>query len=98
VFDKLKPKQYGSDLRFLGFLNYNPGKKAFDRVDIVAVGECWGEYTGRYHGVDRPGGHARWPLGIVFELAPGDRPVDRIEPRMACRYLDPRGDYFGTGK
>src|SRR5207245_655982 len=53
----------GFDARLLGYLQYDRRKQAFERIDIVAVGEHWGE--GSFTKGARPG---KMPLGIAFEL------------------------------
>ena len=40
---------YGFDGKYLGYLNYNATKKAFDRFDVVAFGESWSD-GGNFHG------------------------------------------------
>jgi hypothetical protein len=66
----------GFDVRLLGYLHYDAGKKRLDRFDVVAVGDHWGE--GPYTGGARPG---RTPLGVAFSLAGGDAPADRVPPQ-----------------
>jgi len=68
----------GYEVRLLGYLDYNPQKKAIRRFDIVALGDHWGE--GIYTRGARPG---RTPLGIAFELARGDTPADQVPPQGA---------------
>ncbi len=63
-------------------------KKAFDRFDMIAVGEHWGE-TSLTEGA-RPG---RSLLGIAFELARGDSPSNQAAPQGA-RDLE---EYLGKG-
>lgn len=68
----------GFDVRLLGYLRYDTAKRAFDRFDVVALGEHWGQgpFT---HGA-RPG---RTPLGVAFELARGDSPAEQVPPQGA---------------
>jgi hypothetical protein len=68
----------GFDARLLGSLHYDRARKVIDRLEIVAVGEHWGE--GTFTRAARPG---RQPLGIVFELARGDMPADLVPPQAA---------------
>lgn len=68
----------GYDARLLGYLRYATSKQTIDRFDVVAVGDHWGE--GVHTRGARPG---RKPLGVGFELAPGDSPADRIAPQAA---------------
>jgi hypothetical protein len=77
----------GFDVGLLGYLRYDLTKKNFERFDVVAVGDHWGE--GTYTRRARPG---RAPLGIAFELAGGGRPADRVPPQGA-RWLP---GYLGT--
>jgi hypothetical protein len=77
----------GYDVRLLGYLNYNAAKKAIDRFDVVALGDCWGKNP-----VYDQGRRGRTPLGIAFELARGGGPADRVPPqgaRWLPGYLDP---------
>jgi hypothetical protein len=76
----------GFDVRLFGELRWNRKAQQFERFDIVAVGEYWGE--GTFTGGARPG---RRPLGIAFELA-GNNPMDRVPPQ-AARDI---GEYFGN--
>jgi len=79
----------GYDVRMTGRLRYVPATKSFDRFDIAAVGDHWGE--GAHTGGARPG---RTPLGITFgPVVPevGSSPADRVPPQ-AARDL---ADYFG---
>jgi hypothetical protein len=68
--------KHGYDARVLGFLDYDPAKKAFTRFDGVAIGDYWGGDCegGRHSKV------GRLPLGISFELATGDSLVDSNLP------------------
>src|SRR5262245_30054058 len=68
----------GYDVALRGTLRYDRAKKAIARLDIVAVGDHWGRST--YTPGERPG---RKPLGVSFELVPGDRPDQRIPPQAA---------------
>jgi hypothetical protein len=80
----------GGDFRFLGYLRYDARKKAFDRFDVVALGNGWGgggepinatgkgpqvEYVPLYRRPVRPYG-----VGLAFELVSGERQVDRVPP------------------
>ncbi|MBI3408462.1 MAG: hypothetical protein HY040_08925 [Planctomycetes bacterium] len=85
----------GAELRFEGSLHFDLTKKVFTRFDVVALGEAWGEFTNRHRGAGMNGKPRSWPIGIAFELVAGDRPVDRVPPRAACKYRT--FDYFGTG-
>jgi hypothetical protein len=58
-------------------------------VPVIAVSDHWGR--GRFTGGARPG---RNLLGVVFELARGEIPEDRIPPQ-AARNFD---SYFGAGE
>lgn len=67
---------HGYEARLTGMLEYDPRREAFTRFDVVAIGECWG---GDWEGgrFKRPG---RAPLGVAFQLAAGDKAVDRVPP------------------
>ncbi len=85
-----KNKGYGFDGKYLGYLNYNAKKKAFDRFDIVAFGDSWTD--GKcFHGC-RPGRH--W-TGIAFELPRGDVKAPILSPACLSRN---EGSYFGKRK
>lgn len=103
-FSKDEVRDWGAEFRYLGFLNYDAQKKAFDRFDIVQIGEVWGGKLDDPGDVITPNtirwGHARWPLGIAFELVSGDKPADRIPPYYAARryenrYFEPRLHWRG---
>ena len=89
----------GAELKWLGMLHYDAKKKAFDRFQVVALGNGWGgnkkqAATTNFY---RCGDHRRWPMGVAFELLTTDRPIDRIPPQNANLYR--AGDaYFGKGK
>jgi hypothetical protein len=65
----------GYDARLLGWLRYDRKKRVFDRFNVVAVGEHWGESALTRRA--RPG---RTPLGVAFELSRGE-PADRVPPQ-----------------
>lgn len=68
----------GYDVRLLGHLHYDTVRQKWDRFEVVAVGDHWGE--GKFTPHARPG---RTPLGVLFELARGDAPADRVPPQGA---------------
>jgi hypothetical protein len=70
-----KKAQRGFDVSVLGTLVYDRAKKAFDRFDIVALGDHWGVGP-----VTQGARFGRMPLGIAIELARGDNGMDRIPP------------------
>jgi hypothetical protein len=76
----------GYQARLLGSFRYKARTQDFERFDLVAFGNHWGE--GPFSGGARPG---RTPLGVVFELATGKAPLDLVPPQGA-RYLR---EYFG---
>ena len=65
----------GYEVRLLGALRYRPGKGAFDKFDVTAVGTHWGE-----HHDTAPARPGKSLLGQSFELV-GDRPSDRVPPQ-----------------
>ena len=73
----------GPDFRLRGRLEYDPAKKAFTRFDLTAFSEAG--HTDKKSGVTSP-------LGIAFELAPGDRAMDRVPPYFFTvdRWTDPK--------
>lgn len=68
--------QRGFEARFHGYLDYDPQKKTIARFSFHALGECWCAGSGDSRFV-RPG---RAPLTMGFELASGDKPIDRMAP------------------
>jgi hypothetical protein len=70
----------GYDAVLLGHIELARDAKSpkLTRFDLVALGDHWGQ--GRFTGGARPG---RQPLGISFELAPGDKPADQVPPQAA---------------
>jgi len=93
------PGLCGADFELLGYLRYDSRRDAFDRFDVVALGEGWG--GGRSQAATtnfyRGGEHRRWPMGIAFQLLTTRRPVDRLPPQNANPYRC--GDaYFKASK
>jgi hypothetical protein len=82
----------GYDARLRGMLEYDPGRKTMTRFDIVAIGDYWG---GDYEGgrFKRPG---RTPLGIAFELAPGDSAADLAPPLVHMDRKEMYDRYFAA--
>ena len=68
----------GYDVRLRGDLRYLPAKQTFDRFDVAAVGDHWGE--GTFTRGARPD---RKPLGVAFGLIAGERAADRVPPQGA---------------
>ena len=90
---KKKRTSAGYEPQLLGFLEFDRSKKRFTRFDLVALGDTYGQLGGDLKYLYRPG---RNPLGVAFELVPGDVPIaDRTVPPRGMRF--PRNDY-GTGK
>ncbi len=77
----------GFDVKLGGQLRYLPAKGTFDKFDIIAIGEHWGDHNDMQ--AARPG---KSYLGISFEIA-SDRPGDQIPPQGA-RWLE---GYYGKG-
>lgn len=73
----------GYEARLFGYLHYDRVRKVIDRLDVVALGEHWGE--GEYTPGARPG---RKPLGIALELADGSASADKIPPEAARELAD----------
>jgi hypothetical protein len=105
-FDPADVHVHGSEFRLLGFAGFD-GARQLTRFELVALGEVWGKDR-----ADRPKGyygyinwawdcrgkeHRRQPLGLSFELVPGDRAPDRIAPLHACHPAGAGGvrRYFG---
>jgi hypothetical protein len=82
--------RWGYEPRLLGYLVYDRQKNAFQRFDIVALGDHFGK-LGIADSASRPG---RQPLGIAFELVKGDAPADRVPPGRAM----PSKSYFAPDK
>ncbi len=83
-----KEAERGYDVSLLGSIDYDRGKKAIVRFDLVALGDHWGE--SRLTRGARPG---RTPLGVAFELARGDQAADRVPPQAARNFQE----YLGRG-
>jgi hypothetical protein len=66
---------YEASLR--GQLIYDAAKKAFTRIDMVVLGDMYGESLEKGW-FFRPG---RNPVGFAFELSNGRSPADRLPPR-----------------
>lgn len=69
------------DPRLLGYLVYQPAKKAFTRLQIVALGDVRGRPNGENFVGERLG--EANPLGVAFELVIQPRPADYLPPRAA---------------
>jgi hypothetical protein len=75
----------GYDAALLGTIAFDRSTGAVVRFDVAALGDAWG--SGTYTRGARPG---RNPLAVVFELAAGDRPADKVPPqamREPTRYF-----------
>ena len=79
----------GFEARLTGFIGYDRQKKAIDKLEIVAVGDHWGEST-----FTRNAREGRKPLGVVFELTSGNSAADHVPPQ-GIREIDL---YYGTGR
>jgi hypothetical protein len=66
----------GYDVRLVGHLDYDRAKGVFERFDILALGDAWGKNPIYGKGPQKPS-----PLGVVFELALGNTPADRVPPQ-----------------
>jgi hypothetical protein len=67
------PKAFARcDAQLLGYLNYDLGKKAFTRFDVVALGEYVGPLLNSYRNDDGQNFYLikPCPLGVTFEIAP----------------------------
>lgn len=67
--------------RLLGYLAYGPAKRAFTRLDVVALGDVQGRPNGENIVGERLGD--KNPLGVAFELVTRPRPADYLPPRAA---------------
>jgi hypothetical protein len=81
--------QRGYDAALLGYVRYDKAADRVDRVDVVALGDHWGQ--GTFTPGARPG---RQPLGVAFELARGDKPGDTVPPQAARE----QREYFAAGR
>lgn len=75
----------GFDVRLLGSITYDRTRKAFERFDVVALGDSWGTTDWSQKG-------GRYPVGLAFELAGGRSPCDRMIPL----HLPENPDYFAS--
>ncbi len=73
--DRKEGMTRGYDCRLLGQLTYNTESGAFERFDLVAIGERWGgtEHNARFDDLSPA------PMAVVFQKA-GDTPADRTPP------------------
>jgi hypothetical protein len=71
-----KAAKRGYDVSLLGEIRYNPVQLKITKLNVVALGEHWGE--GTFTGGARPG---RNPFGVAFELADPSRAADRVPPQ-----------------
>jgi hypothetical protein len=69
----------GYDARLGGTLRYDRKAKAWDRFDVAAVGDHWGDDSVTDNAA-RPG---KTPLGIAFTLADPKLPSERVSPQAA---------------
>jgi len=79
----------GYDAHLLGYLQFDRQKEAFERIDLVAFGEHWGE--GAFTKGARPG---KTPLGILFELTNTGAPANQVPPQGAREIAE----YLGKSK
>jgi hypothetical protein len=82
--EKIAGMTRGLHCRLRGELTFDTARGAFERFDLLAVGERWGGTEHNNRQEDLPAA----PIGIVFEIA-GDTPADRTPPHANLR------DYFG---
>lgn len=88
------PLPQGFEARLQGRLEYDRGKDAFTRFDVIAPGHVWGRWgdaNGKSMHVERPG---RAPFGFALELAAGDSPTQRIPPGGNGRYVSEETGYL----
>jgi len=73
----------GPEFQFWGIVEVDPAKNAFIRFDMTAFSEKG--HTDKKSGVQSP-------LGIAFELASGDRAMDRVPPYFFTvdKWTDPK--------
>ncbi len=80
----------GFDVAVLATIHYDVAGKRVTKLEGVAIGNHWGQ------GTYTPGArNGRRPLGIAFELASGDSPLDAIPPQAArdwSEYLRPEAN------
>jgi hypothetical protein len=76
----------GFDVKLRGELRYAVKTETFDRFDVAALGQHWGETT--FTGKARTG---KTPLGVAFTLADLTKPGNTIPPQ-GVRYDPP---YWG---
>jgi hypothetical protein len=69
------------DPRLLGYLAYDPAKRALTRLEVVALGDVRGRPNGENILAERHG--EANPLGIAFEFVRNPRPADLLPPRAA---------------
>jgi len=87
-----QPNSRGCEMRVRGVLHYDRKKQAITRLDVVGVGQAWGnkmDYVRREIRLDQ----YPWMYGIACELVTGDAPQDRIPPYNLLHY-NSTGPYF----
>lgn len=92
------PLPFGYEAPLHGIVEYDRQKKLLSRFDLIALGDVWGRWgdaNGKSQAVERPGKN---PVVVVFELAKGDTPTDRIPPGGNGDYVGERAGYFGREK
>jgi hypothetical protein len=82
----------GSEIRALGYIGYDRGKKAITRFDVVGVGEAWGNKMNYLKREIRLNQYP-WMYGIACELVTGNSPQDCIPPYNLLHY-NSTGPYF----
>jgi hypothetical protein len=81
------PTSAGSELRVLGYVDFDRGRQVIVRFDVVGAGRAWG-HRGEVRLDENP-----WPYGIAWELVTTRNPVDCIPPYNLVHY-NVTGPYF----
>jgi hypothetical protein len=72
---------FGYEPRVLGRLSYDPRSQKITRFEFVALGDTFGYPNAQNDLAWRPCWRAgRQPLGVAFEMVPGNSPIERIPP------------------
>jgi hypothetical protein len=83
----LSKANIGYEVRLGGRMRYSLKKNAFEKFEIVALGQHWGD-----HAHMQPARPGKTHLGVSIEIA-GNKPGDKVPPQ-GSRWLD---GYYGKG-
>jgi hypothetical protein len=88
------PLGLGFEPQLDGVLEYDRVKNGITRLELVALGDCWGrlgDANGRSAAVERPGRH---PIGYAFEVVDPAVSANRVVPAGRADHVQAGGDYW----